>query len=36
MNDLIQLLTENWPVISSMLHEGNFVELSRRTVTLHQ
>jgi len=34
--DLLQLLRDNWSVLFSMLEEGDFVELSRRTVTLHQ
>ena len=34
-NELIQLLRNNWPQLLSMLAQGDFVELSRTSLSLH-
>ena len=33
---LIHLIQHNWPTILSMLEQGQFVEMSRTAITLHQ
>lgn len=34
-DELLRLLRSNWPTISQMLAQGDFVEMSRTAVTLH-
>ncbi len=34
-NDLLQLLRANWVPLQTMLAQGDFVELSRTSLTLH-